>query len=97
MGGVSLDFNWFIDEELQQQKERRMEDNKFWIKVWTKVTLMFIVFTISTTSCVIHDTSITTKAISEAIKDGKDPVAVRCAITGFNSDNAAKAVICSKK
>ena len=54
-----------------------MEDErKFWMSIWTLVALFFITLVICITTACIHNTN----KISEAINNGVDPIAAKCAM-----------------
>lgn len=68
-----------------------MEDNKFWLKLWTRIAVVFITLILSTSTCQIH----TEYLMDKEIMLGKDPIAVRCAFNGFVGES--NTLICSKK
>lgn len=61
-----------------------MDENQFWIAVWRLVGTCFCVVAVSVVGCTVNQHRI----IVSAAKDGKDPLAVSCAMT-------ANAVVCS--
>lgn len=67
-----------------------MDDNKFWLSVWSLVAAVLIVLICA---CMIN--SIDTKAKWEkAVTNGADPMAVSCAMNISNNGHSADAIIC---
>lgn len=67
-----------------------MEDNKFWISIWSLVAAVTV--TLIVTVMIVN---LETKAKWEkAVANGADPMAVSCALNLSNHGYAADAIIC---
>ena len=66
-----------------------MKENEFWIRALGIVSTVFIGLVVIGGGCSAHES----RLISQAIKDGTNPIAASCAIRGIG--NSAKAVLCA--
>jgi len=71
-----------LDSLNKQLKVRKMEDNKFWYKVWRLVAVCFIFTVLSTASCNV----IKANKVAEAVTRGENPIAARCMYSNERDD-----------
>ncbi len=66
-----------------------MDENKFWVNVWSLGVLAFIGFTGVLTLGSIHDNY----TMLQMVEKGADPIKARCALYGSGEKNAAMCVL----
>jgi hypothetical protein len=68
-----------------------MDDNKFWLSIWTVVALCMTAVLI----CLIFGDQRADRLVADMVAKGIDPVAARCGISGFQ--NGPASAICRLK
>lgn len=74
-----------------------MNENEFWIALWRTAGAIVVCIVAVASGCVSYNNTIETTRIAEAIKTGVEPLAARCAISGYGDSRIPMcAVIASK-
>lgn len=73
--------------------ENIMDENQFWIKIWSIIAICFCVLTLSISGCNINKH----EKISEAVKQGSDPIAASCMFQRSNEDAVCIAYLMKAK
>lgn len=77
-----------------------MDENKFWINIWSIVALCFIILIMGITIIIIGITTYninSTNKIHDLISKGVDPISAKCAVSPSNLDVSICTIVAMKK
>lgn len=70
-----------------------MDENKFWINIWSIVSLCFIILVMGFTTYNINSTN----KLHDLISKGVDPISAKCAVSPSSLDVSLCTIVAMKK